>query len=342
MVEFAGWEMPLLYTGIVEEHHHTRNAVSLFDISHMGRIEVHGEGAEHFLENLCTRRLGTMQTGQSRYSHMCNAQGGILDDVIVSRFDDHWMVVCNGANRSKIHQWLLQHSPAQNVQIVDQTEMTLMLALQGPQAIEQANKLLPRPVDELKRYRFYAGELMMMPFTVFRSGYTGEDGIELIMPSIVADMLGGFLRQLADHQIIKPAGLGARDTLRLEAAMPLYGHELHENIDSISAGCGWCVDLQKDCIGAEPLRKIAENGPQKKLVGLELQGRRIARENAPVLHGDKSVGEITSGTFSPTLQKSIALAYVQADLTELGQSLAVNVGQKQVDATIVKLPFYKR
>jgi aminomethyltransferase len=308
----------------------------------MGRIEIHGDGAESFLESLCTRRLSTMQSGQSRYSHMCNAHAGILDDVIVSRFDDHWLVVCNASNRSKIYQWMLQNSPAKDTQIVDKTEMTLMLALQGPKAIEEINKLLPRPVDELKKYWFYQGELMMMPFTVFRSGYTGEDGVELIMPSTVADMLGGFLRQLAGEQTIKPAGLGARDTLRLEAAMPLYGHELHENIDSISAGCKWAVDLDKDFTGVETLRKINENGPEKKLVGLELHGRRIARENTALAYENKPVGEITSGTFSPTLEKSIAMGYVQPDLAEPGQTLTANLGRKDVDATVVKLPFYKR
>ncbi len=339
LVEFAGWEMPLLYAGIVEEHLHTRQAVSIFDISHMGRIDLRGDDAEALLQRVCTRQLGDTAVGQSRYSHVCNEAGGILDDVIVSRYADKWLMVCNGANRAKILAWLRQHGP--KVKIDDKTESTLMVAVQGPRALEKLSAKLPMPIGELKRYRFLSGTHMFMPYTIFRSGYTGEDGFEIILPGMLGAMAAGWISGDDNGQAtVKPAGLGARDTLRLEAAMPLYGHELSEEIDTISSGLAWCVDLKKDFIGAEALRKIAAEGPARKLVGLELQGKRIARQHAAVFAGDTSVGQITSGTFGPTVQKSIAMAYVQSDCADTGRTLAVEISGKKVEAVVVNLPFY--
>lgn len=338
MVEFAGWELPLRYTSIVEEHQHTRNAVSIFDISHMGRIELRGDRAENLLQRVCTRQLGDAAVGQSRYSHVCNESGGILDDVIVSRYADKWLMVCNGANRSKILGWLRQHGP--DVQIDDKTESTMMVAIQGPLAVEKLAAKLPMPIADLKRYRFLSGTHMFMPYTIFRSGYTGEDGIEVILPAMLGGLAPGWLSDEADENGVKPAGLGARDTLRLEAAMPLYGHELTEETDSISAGLAWCVDLGKDFIGADALRSVADRGPARKLVGLELEGKRIARQHATVYAGDAAVGEVTSGTFGPTVGKSIAMAYVQADHAEERRHVAVDISGKRTEAVIVKLPFY--
>ncbi len=341
MVDFAGWELPLLYTGIVEEHLHTRRAVSLFDISHMGRLELRGDGAEALLQRVCTRQLGDAAVGQSRYSHVCNEQGGILDDVIVSRYEDHWLMVCNGANRPKILGWLKQQNTGGKVKIDDKTESTFMVAIQGPLAVEKFARKISLPIAELRRYRFISGNMMMiMPYTIFRSGYTGEDGVEVILPSMLGSIAPSWIAEEDGEDSIKPAGLGARDTLRLEAAMPLYGHELGEDIDSISAGLAWCVDLNKDFIGVDALRKVAEKGPARKLIGLELQGKRIARQHATVLQGDKVVGEVTSGTFGPTVQKSIAMAYVQSDLAMPGQNLTVEISGKRNDAVVVALPFY--
>lgn len=338
MVEYAGWELPILYSSIVEEHVHTRTAASIFDISHMGRIEFRGDGAEELLQRVCTRQLGDAAVGQSRYGHVCREDGGILDDVIVSRYADRWLMVCNGANRAKILAWLRQHGP--KVKIDDKTESTLMVAIQGPQAVEKLSRKLPMPIGELKRYRFINGTHMFVPYTIFRSGYTGEDGVEIILPAMVGAMAAGWIAGDGDEGPAKPAGLGARDTLRLEAAMPLYGHELTEEIDTISAGLAWCVDLNKDFIGADALRKIAQTGPKRKLVGLELDGKRIARQHATVLHNRKAIGEVTSGTFGPTVQKSIAMAYVDAEHAEESRRLAIDIGGKPVDALVVKLPFY--
>ena len=341
MVDFAGWEMPLLYAGIVEEHVHTRQAASLFDVSHMGRIEFQGGDGEKLLQRVCTRQLGDAQPGMSRYSHVCKEDGGILDDVIVSRYEDHWAMVCNASNRDKIVGWLHKQAQGMDVAIEDITESTLMVALQGPKVMPTLAEKLPLPVADLKRYRFLSGSYMGTAYSVARSGYTGEDGVEVILPAMIAPLLASVVPDMVQAGV-KPAGLGARDTLRMEAAMPLYGHELNENVDSITSGQAWCVDLKKDFIGAEPMRKLVAAGLRTKLVGLELEGRRIARQHAAVHQGGQAVGEVTSGTFSPTLQKSIAMAYVPTESSELGTKLEVDLGGKRSGAVVVKLPFYKR
>ena len=343
MVDFAGWKMPLLYTSIVEEHLYTRRVASLFDVSHMGRIELRGDEAEELLQRVCTRQLADTPVGRSRYSHVCNERGAILDDVIVSRYNDHWLMVCNAANREKILDWLRHHGERRDVRIDDTTEGTMMLALQGPTVVEKVDARLPMPVAELKRYAFLAGTYLFVSYSLFRSGYTGEDGVELIAPASMASLLAGFLAEgLGAEDGPRPAGLGARDTLRLEAGMPLYGHELHDQIDPISAGQAWCVDLEKDFIGVESLRALAEAGPRRKLVGLRLEGRRIARSAAQVFDGDQVIGEVTSGTFGPTVQASIAMAYLEADRAEVGRAVNVQVGAKRADGVVAKLPFYKR
>src|SRR4051812_38299155 len=318
MVDFAGWEMPILYRGIVEEHEHTRKSGSMFDVSHMGRISFSGPQTLALLDRVVTRKIADQKTGVSRYSLICDDAGGILDDVIVSKDTKNWLVVCNAGNRERIvrHFNEVRRSNDLDVDIVDQTAATAMVAIQGPKVIERLSSVLPVDLVGMKRYHFVSDSLMLVKFTVFRSGYTGEDGVELILPAKAAGMAMKLLAGKMDRPeaTIKPAGLGARDTLRLEAGMPLYGHELTEQTDPISAGLAWAVDLTKDFIGVEPLRKIAESGPKRKLVGLELEGKRIARQGTPVLQNGTVVGEVTSGTLSPTLQKSIALAYVDANL----------------------------
>jgi len=343
MVDFAGWEMPILYTGIIEEHNQTRSIASLFDVSHMGRFELRGADAEPLLQLVCTRQLGDAQVGQSRYSHVCNPASGILDDVIVSRYSDHWLMVCNASNRDRIVAWLKQHAAGKDVWLDDITEQTLMVALQGPAVLGILAAKLPIPLGDLKRYHFKSGDFMGIPYSIFRSGYTGEDGVEMILPASVAPLLLPMVTGTIDGGLgIKPAGLGARDTLRMEAGMPLYGHELNEQTDSISAGLAWCVDLGKDFIGVEKLREVAARGPARKLMGLELEGRRIARPGTIVLDGGRPAGQVTSGTFSPTLGKSIAMAYVEAALAEPGRTLNVDLAGKANPATVVPLPFYKR
>jgi aminomethyltransferase len=345
MVEFSGWHMPLLYAGIVEEHLHTRSSCSVFDVSHMGRIDLIGPAAEDLVNLVVTRDVARMDVGRCAYAHVCREDGGILDDVLVSRYQDHWMIVCNASNREKIVAWLQDHASGRNVTIDDRTTRTAMLALQGPKTVEIVSGVLPMPLGDLKRYRFMAGEYLGMSYTISRTGYTGEDGLELIVPNEGAAMAFQFLQGNESlRRQIKPAGLGARDTLRLEAGMPLYGHELSEDTDSISAGMEWCVHLDADFIGADALRGIKERGPQRKMVGLELAGRRIARRGWVIRRDGERVGSVTSGTMSPTLGKSIAMGYVSSRLAEPGMKLIVapeGKSNRGEEAVVVPLPFYK-
>jgi aminomethyltransferase len=344
MVDFCGWEMPILYRGIVDEHQQTRTSGSLFDVSHMGRIHVTGSEAVPFLDKVLTRNVSQQRVGQSRYSLVCNSAGGVLDDVIVSKHPKHWLIVCNASNRDKILKHLMGVLTGFDAEIADRTESTAMVAAQGPAVVDLISEALDMDVRSIKRYGFETGTYMLSRFTLFRSGYTGEDGVEIIVSSGTAqNMVKSLSGEMSKPDApIKPAGLGARDTLRLEAGMPLYGHELTESLDPISAGLSWAVDLDKEFIGAEPLRVIAANGPAKKLVGLELEGPRIARQGSVVKSGPAQIGEVTSGTFSPTLQKSIAMAYVDAGHSAEGQSVEIDLRGSVVPARIVPLPFYKR
>jgi aminomethyltransferase len=239
----------------------------------------------------------------------------------------------------------VRHREDLDFDMSDQTESTGMIAIQGPKVIERLAGVLPVDVKTMKRYHFESGSYMgLLKFTVFRSGYTGEDGVEIVIPAKVAGMAMKMLAGKMDKETatIKPAGLGARDTLRIEAGMPLYGHELSETIDPLTAGLGWAVDLSKDFIGAEALRKIKEAGPKRKLVGLELEGKRIGRQGMAVLFEGSAVGEVTSGTLSPTLGKSIAMAFVDVARAGEGTLLAVDLKGSTAAAKVVKLPFYKR
>jgi aminomethyltransferase len=346
MVDFAGWEMPILYKSIVDEHHHTRTSGSIFDVSHMGRVRFTGPDAEKFLDKLLTRRIVDQKVGQSRYSLVCNERGGVMDDVIVSRDQKDWLLVCNASNREKLLKYFreVRTQFGFDFDFNDQTESTAMVAIQGPKVIDRLAEVLGEELKEIKRYHFINGSYLLVKYSAFRSGYTGEDGIELIigakMGAMAMKLLAGGLEK--ENATIRPAGLGARDTLRLEAGMPLYGHELSEDIDALSTGLNFAIDLSKDFIGAAALRDIAAKGPSRKLVGLELEGKRIARQGSTVVHDGKTIGEVTSGTLSPTLGKSIAMAYVDANHAAEGASLGADLKGTINPAKVVRLPFYKR
>lgn len=347
MVDFAGWEMPIVYRSIIDEHEQTRRSGSIFDVSHMGRLHFSGKEAGAFLNHVLTRNVADQQVGQSRYSLVCNADGGVMDDVIISKDTKNWILVCNASNREKLNKYFVEtrRSTGMDFDMSDQTESTGMVAIQGPKVIDRLAGVIPTDIKSLKRYHFAADSFMMLvKYTVFRSGYTGEDGVELVIPAKMAGMAMKALAGKADKPdaTIKPAGLGARDTLRLEAAMPLYGHELSETLDPLSAGLGWAIDLKKDFVGAAKLREIHATGPKRKLIGLVLEGQRIARQGMPIMSGGKPVGEITSGTFGPTVQKSIAMGYVDANLATEGTALEVDLKGTMQPAKVVKMPFYKR
>ncbi len=350
-VEYAGWEMPILYTSIIEEHHQVRKSGGFFDVSHMGRIRFTGRHARRFLDYVCTRQIFGMENGQCRYSLVCNEQGGCRDDVLVYRFeDDEYLMVCNAANRAKLLEHFRQVKGDMVFQMEDQTESTAMCAIQGPKVMDIISKM-SREIPNLKRYRFTVKNLLILKMIVSRTGYTGEDGVEIIMGSGMARPAMAMLLKDIDKADfpVKPIGLGARDSLRLEAGMPLYGHEITEDIDPLSAGLAFAVKVDKGdddervggFIGQAALKKIAAAGPSRVLVGLVLDGRRSARQGMAVHHNGSEVGFVTSGCLSPTLGKPIAMAYVDKALSPIGGRLQVDLKSSMVDAEVVKLPFYK-
>ena len=355
MVDFAGWSLPMSYSGITDEHNQVRSSGGVFDVSHMGRLKLKGRHARRLLERACSRRISDMDNGQCRYTLVLNENGGIRDDVLVYRFDaDEFMMVVNASNREKIVSHLndLKAAGEFNVKIDDQTESTAMIAIQGPNVMELASKVSSE-VPTLKRYRFVMKNLIVIKLIVSRTGYTGENGVEVILPAAATGMALKMLMKDIDmsaaEAFMKPAGLGARDTLRLEAGMPLYGHELTEETDALSTGLGFAISMDKDqdengesFVGLEALRKIeAEGGPKRKLVGLEIDSPRTARQGMPITKDGSEIGVVTSGCKSPTLSKSIAMAYVDAASAEVGNSFVVKSGNNELAATIVPLPFYK-
>ena len=337
--------MPVQYTSIVSEHQATRSSVGLFDISHMGRVFLQGNGVAGFLERLLTRKTSNLLPGRIRYSLICNEDGGILDDVLIYRLtDDQYLLVVNAGNRLKILAWIEQHRPAE-VTIEDRTAETAMIAVQGPLSASACNPLCDMNVTELKYYTGSQCTIGGQQAIVSRTGYTGEDGWELIVPAANATAIWEQLAatDLGENRRPTAVGLGARDTLRLEAAMPLYGHELSEEITPIEADLKFAVNLaDRDFFGRDKLVDIIERGPDRLRVGLELLGRRIAREHYPILFDDVVVGEVTSGTLAPTLQRPIAMGYVQSGLAKEGQPLSVDIRGRQEAAKVVPLPFYRR
>jgi len=353
-VEFAGWEMPIRYGSIIEEHHQCRTGASMFDVSHMGRVKISGRHARKFLETLLTRRVSDMVVGQARYALVCNEAGGVLDDILVYRFTDDWMMVVNASNREKIlaHMEAVAKQFDYTVKIEDNTMKTAMIAIQGPKVMEQI-AAFSKEVPTLKNYHFCEKNLMILKMIISRTGYTGEDGVEVILGAKMAPMAIKLLLKDKNEGKIKPAGLGARDTLRIEAGMPLYGHELDEDTDPLSAGLKFAVSLKKDetdegdpdiprFIGQDALQKIAEAGPPKQLIGLKFDGKRTPRQGAKVRLNGESIGTVTSGCMSPTLGHPIAMAYITPDSANEGDTVSIPMGAKSIEATVCKTPFYRR
>jgi aminomethyltransferase len=339
MVEFAGWSMPVMYSGIVKEHTAVRTHAGIFDIGHMARLSFGGPDALALLDKVCTNSIATMKDGQVRYSLVCNEAGGILDDVLVYKWPYGYTMVVNASNRKKIVTWLEQHQVGLNVQMRDQTEQTAMIAIQGPKALEMVRGLTEVDASTLKYYFASPSRCMGQQCVVSRTGYTGEDGVEIMLGNAYANALWDELEAAG----ALPCGLGARDTLRLEAAMPLYGHELSETIDPLQAGLSWAVKLDKpDFIGKTALVARKEQTDLPVRIGLELKSSRPAREGNPVQSNNQNIGTVTSGTFTPTLQKSIAMAYVPRQYATVGTQLTVDVRGKPEPGQVVKLPFYQR
>jgi aminomethyltransferase len=343
LVEFGGWSMPVQYKSIVEEHQAVRQRVGLFDIGHMGRLTFDGAGVLEWLEKVTTNEVARLSDGQIQYSLMTDERGGVIDDILVYHQPFAYLVVCNASNRARVvHQFEANRAESEG-NFRDRTLDTAMIAVQGPRALDTLQPLFNQPLEGVRYYHLTMGQLLGRVGTVIsRTGYTGEDGFEVIVGAGAAlEVWEALLKSGGPHGIM-PCGLGARDTLRLEAAMPLYGHELTEDIDPYSAGLGWAVRLDKgDFVGREALRLRKENSPQAR-IGLILDGKRIARQGATVLSGEREVGLVTSGTFSPTLQASIAMALVAPEVRAIGSRLSVDVRGHRESARVVKLPFYKR
>lgn len=359
MVEYAGWEMPILYRSVMDEHRQVRTSGGMFDVSHMGRVAVKGRHARRFLERLCTRRISDMQSGQCRYSLVCNERGGVRDDILVYRMDeDDFLLVVNASNREKLLGHFQQVKADLVLTIDDRTKETAMVAMQGPKVMDLIGNF-SKEIPTLKRYRFAVKNLMIAKIIVSRTGYTGEDGVEAILPASFVGMAMKLLLKdfdpKAENSPVMPAGLGARDTLRMEAGMPLYGHELGEEINALSCGVDFAISLDKDqakdgvagekFVGMEALKKTAAaGGPARKLVGLKIEGKRTARQGMKIVGAEaaKEVGEVTSACLSPTLGYPIAMGFVDAALTPVGTAVRIDTGRDaMMEAAVVALPFYK-
>jgi len=335
--------MPVQYTTIVEEHRAVRERAGLFDISHMGRLTFDGPGVLDWLERVTTNRVTRLADLQIQYSLVPNERGGVIDDILVYRQPFAYIVVCNASNRDAVKAQFEQYRQGALGNFVDRTLDTAMIAIQGPRALEILQPLYDQPLEPVKYYHFTMGRLLeRVTAVVSRTGYTGEDGFEVICGAQSATLVWEALLDQGKFYGIVPCGLGARDTLRLEAAMPLYGHELTENINPYAAGLGRAVKLDKgDFVGRDALKSL-KSSPGQTRIGLVLDRKRIARQGAAVLAGDKPVGQVTSGTFSPTLQLSLAMALVEPSAAGLASELAVDIRGHREPARVVKLPFYTK
>lgn len=356
MVEYAGWEMPISYGSVQQEHAQVRSSGGMFDVSHMGRLKITGRHARRLLGRVCSRRIGDMQQGQCRYGLILNEQGGVKDDVLVYRMDDtEFLVVVNAANREKIVEHLKSVIAAEElvVKMDDQTTKTAMVAIQGPKVMDLVSRVSSE-VPTLKRYRFTIKNLLIAKLLVSRTGYTGEDGVEVILPASIVDMaLKLLLKDVdldAEQSDMKLIGLGARDTLRLEAGMPLYGQELGEDINALSCGVNFAIKMDKDegdmpepFIGQEALKKtIAEGGPARTLAAFVVDGKRTPRQGMAIKAGGKEVGVVTSGCSSPTLGVPIAMGIIDRGVNEPGTKVTIDTGRTELEAEVRANPLYKK
>ena len=342
LVPFAGFEMPVQYSGVKQEHLATRQACGLFDVSHMGEVRVRGPRAEDALMWLLSNAIRRLQPQQAQYNAMCNPDGGVVDDVFVYREGPEDFMVCvNAANRAKDFAWMVANNP-HGAEIIDEGDAWAQVAIQGPRAVEVVSGLTDAPVAELGRHRHLRGTFAGVEDCLMaRTGYTGEDGFEVFVPSAqAAPVWPAILEAGAAHGIL-PVGLGARDTLRLEAGNCLYGHELTDDTSPLSAGLGWITKVRKPggFIGCDAIVARRDAGNDRVLVGFRVDGKRIAREGMPVRVGDAVVGEVTSGTKGPSVDAPIGLAYVDRAHSELGTELTIDVRGRLATAHVVKTPF---
>ncbi|MEK4061110.1 MULTISPECIES: glycine cleavage system aminomethyltransferase GcvT [Paenibacillus] len=346
-IDFGGWELPVQFTGIVKEHEAVRGQAGLFDVSHMGEFMVSGSGSEAFLQKMTTNDVSKLADGGAQYTLLLYPNGGVVDDLLVYRLgEERYMLVVNASNIDKDFQWLQKHLTAEfsGVSLSNISDETLLLALQGPLAEAILSKVTAAPIAELKPFHFIENaEVCGVNVLLSRTGYTGEDGFELYAPPDTAAALWNGLLEAGSPHGLTPAGLGARDTLRFEAKLPLYGQELSADITPLEAGVQFFVKLDKeDFIGRDVLVKQKADGLPRRLVGLEMIDRGIPRSHYPVYGDGVKIGEVTTGTQSPTLKRNLGLALLDAAYSEIGTEVNVEIRGKQLKAVVVKAPFYKK
>lgn len=344
IVPFHGWEMPVQFSGIINEHETVRTKAGLFDVSHMGEIELSGPDALALIQKLTTNDASSLDVGEAQYSLMCYEEGGTVDDLLVYRLDTnkYWLVI-NASNIEKDEAWIREHA-IEGVFIRNISDETVLLALQGPLSEHILQKFIREDLSILKPFQFFQNvEMDGASVLVSRTGYTGEDGFELYFHKGRAISIWEMLLKIGKEEGLIPCGLGARDTLRLEAKLCLYGQELSTDISPITAGVGFAVKENKgDFIGRETLIREKKDGPAYKVVGIEMVDRGIPRSGYPVFYSGTRIGEITSGTYSPTLNKNIGLARIDTRYASLNETLQVEIRGKHVKAVVVKTPFYKK
>jgi len=345
MTGFSGWEMPVQFSGIGQEHQAVRTAAGMFDISHMGKFALKGKDVLSQILNLVPSDLSRLKRGEAQYTVLLNPQGGIIDDLIFYYQgldldgDQRWMIIVNAATTLKDKTWMIDHLDRTQIRFEDYSLSKALIAVQGPDAVRHLQAFVDADLAPIKAFGHLEANVLGQPSFLARTGYTGEDGFEVMVDPEVAIELWRSL--LASG--VTPCGLGARDTLRLEAAMALYGQDIDDTTTPLEAGLGWLVhlDTKGDFIGRSVLEQQKKSGVTRRLVGLQMQGRNIARHNYPVLHDGQKVGIVTSGTLAPTVGYPIALAYVSIGLAQIGQSLEVEIRGKRYGAIVVKRPFYR-
>lgn len=343
MVPFAGWEMPLQYAGGAKaEHHLTRNAAGLFDIDHMGQFAVSGPDAERFLNRVTSWDVGQMALNDAHYALICYEDGGIVDDIFLYRLPQRWFVVVNAANREKDLAWLQTQAAGYEVTVTDVSDETYMLALQGPQAMRLLQRLTDISLPGLPRFTMAEGRVNNIHTLISRTGYTGEDGVELFFPADQALTMWEAILENGQDLGVAPVGLAARDSLRFEPAFALYGHEIGPNITPLEARLGWVVSFETDFIGRNALLKQKlEGGPARLLVGFEMVERGVPRQGYQILHQGAVVGQVVTGLYAPTVDKFAGHAFVPAELAKAGTNIQIDIRNTPKEARIVRRPFYR-
>ncbi len=343
MVPFGGYEMPVQYTSIIEEHKAVRNAVGVFDTSHMGEFVVKGKNAEAFLQRVTVNDVAKLVPGEAQYSAMCYDDAGIVDDLLVYKFgDDHFMVVVNASNIDKDFEWMSRHLMPE-VEFRNASDITALLAIQGPRSCAALQRLTSIDLKTIPYYHFIEGSLGGVEMIISRTGYTGELGFEIYFSPAYAERVWQSIFTAGKDCGITPVGLGARDTLRLEMGYRLYGNDIDQTTNTLEAGLGWITKFKKgDFIGRPVLEKVKADGLKRKLVGVEIEEKAIARHGYAIHSNGTNVGSVTSGTFSPSLEKGIAMGYVNVAYSSVGSPVHIDVRGKSVQGKITALPFLKK